>query len=122
MGFVSVFKGIGKGVGKGFVQVGNGIAAGVDAVGDALDHPASDQAIAALSVFFLAAWVTYGVQVVKSVKATAAGVWDVPLNDDDTRRLFAAVFRKEFPDASDGDLATMACVRTKLDKPQAGAG
>lgn len=116
MGLVSVFKGIGKGVGKGFVQVGKGIAAGVDAVDDALDHPAADPTMAALSVFVPAAWVSYGVKVVKSVKATADSVRDVPLSDEDKRRLFVAKFREEYPEASDGDLATLACVLTKLEK------
>ncbi len=66
--------------------------------------------MAAFSAFFPAAWLSYGIKVVKSVKTTADSVRDVPLADKDKRLLFATEFRKEFPAASNGDLATLACI------------
>ncbi len=122
MGFIGVFKTIGKGIGKGFVAAGKGVAKGVDVADDALDHPAAKPAQVALSLFVPAAWVGYGIGVVRSVKATADEIRDTPdipdMTDEDKRALFAEKFREQYPEASDGDVATLASVLVKLEKQE----
>ncbi|MCP4299605.1 MAG: hypothetical protein GY783_03390 [Gammaproteobacteria bacterium] len=110
MGFLSVMKSIGKGIAKG-----------VGVAGDVASHPA----MTVLQVAFPVAWLAKGLSVVRVVHKAAKETEELlgaPMTDEEKREAFAAEFRAEFPEASNGDIATLASVLTKLEKSGAADG
>lgn len=115
MGFVTVFKKIGK----GFVHVGKGAVKVVDVAADVADHPAVDAGLVALSVFVPIKQAQFALQCVRHVDEMADKIkadHDRMMSDEEKRAEFAAEFKKKFPEASNGDLVTLASVLVKLNK------
>ena len=119
MGIINVFKTIGKGL----VEVGKGAAKVVDIAEDVVTHPAAAPATMVLSMVVPVAMVAKGIAVVRSIKATADVIRHgrtPDMTDEDKRALFREEMRAEYPNASNGDLDTLAGALVKLEKSGGG--
>lgn len=113
MGLVSVFKTIGC----GFKEVGKGVVRVINVAADVADHPAVAPGLIILSTVAPIKFIQFGMDCVRKINKLAEEIkeeHDEIMSDEEKRNEFAKLFREEFPEASNGDVMTLACILTKL--------
>jgi hypothetical protein len=103
------------GVLKIFEKVGKGILKGLDAADKVASHPA----LIPLTMLIPWGWARTALYAVRRVNKLAKEYNDktgLEMDDDAKLYEFADIFRGEYPEASDGDIATLAAMFVKVEK------